>query len=113
PKLAAHGACGLLSVLADRNDGGLPPVVLNATKSGDKELRIAAIGAVGRLGDANSVPTLLEIAADPDQEVAQAAASALATVPGGNINSTLVSHLAKTDGKALAALIQAVGEKRI
>lgn len=113
PKLAPQRAVGLLSVLADRSDGGLPPAVLNAAKSGDKRLRIAAIGVVGRLGDATSVPTLLEIAADSDKELAQAAASALATVPGENVDSELVDNLSKADGKALAALIQAVGAKRI
>jgi HEAT repeat protein len=113
PKLAPQRAVGLLSVLADRNDGGLPPAVLNAAKSGDKQLRIAAIGVVGRLGDATSVPTLLEIAADSDADLAQAAASALATVPGENVDSELVANMPKANGKALAALIQAVGTKRI
>lgn len=113
PRLASQRAVGLLSVLADRNDGGLPPAVLNAAKSGDKQLRIAAIGVVGQLGDATSVPTLLEIAADSDEELARAAASALATVPGENVNSKLVASMSKADGKALAALIQAVGAKRI
>ncbi len=113
PRLESKRAIGLLSVLADRNDGGLPPAVLNAAKSGDKELRIAAIGVVGRLGDATSIPTLLEIASDSDEELAQAAASALATVPGENVNSELVASISKADGKALAALIQAVGVKRI
>ena len=51
PALApAAEAVGLLSVLADRNDGGLPPVVLNAAKSGDKQLRIAAVGVVRSIG---------------------------------------------------------------
>src|SRR5262249_5066558 len=66
PKLSTGRAVGLLSVLADRNDGGLPPVVLKTAKSGDKELRIAAINAVGRLGDASCIPMLLEIAADSE-----------------------------------------------
>ncbi len=113
PKLASQRAVGLLSVLADRNDGGLPPVVLNAAKSGDKELRIAAIGTVGRLGDATCLPVLLEIAAASDADLAQAATSALATVPGEGISSALVGNLAKADGKALAALIHAVGARRI
>jgi HEAT repeat protein len=113
PKLAPRQAIGLLSVLADRTDGGMPPVVLSAAKQGDKQLRIAAIGAVGRLGDADCIPTLLEIAAESDKELAQAAASALSTMPGENVNSELVASLSKADGKALAALIQAVGAKRI
>jgi HEAT repeat protein len=113
PKLASQHAVGLLSVLAERNDGGLPPAVLKAAKSGDKQLRIAAIGVVGRLGDATSVPILLEITADSDKDLAQAAASALATVPGENVDSELVANISKADGKSLRALIQAVGVRRI
>ena len=34
-------------------------------------------------------------------------------MPGENVNSELVASISKADGKALAALIQAVGAKRI
>ena len=37
----------------------------------------------------------------------------LATVPGENVDSELVANISKADGKALAALIQAVGMKRL
>jgi HEAT repeat protein len=106
-------AIGLLAVLADRADGGIPSAVIRAARNGDKKLRVAAIGVIGRLGDGASVPTLLEIAAESDDEVSQAAAAALATVPGENVDSALVSNMSKADGKALAALIQAVGAKGI
>ena len=113
PKLASQRAVGLLSVLADRNDGSLPPAVLNAAKSGDQQLRIAAIGVVGRLGDASCVPVLLEIAADSNDKLAEAAAAALASMPSEDVNSELVASMSKAEGKALAALIRAVGTKRI
>jgi HEAT repeat protein len=106
-------AIGLLAVLADRADGEIPSAVIRAARNGDKKLRVAAIGVIGRLGDGASVPMLLEIAAESDDEVSQAAAAALATVPGENVDSALVSNMSKTDGKALAALIQAVGAKGI
>jgi HEAT repeat protein len=113
-KLESRRAVGLLNVLADRNDNGLPPIVLQtATSGGDPQLRIAAINAVGRLGDGSCIPMLLEVAADSDQGIADAAASALTTVPGENVNSVLVSNLSKAEGNALAALIRAVGVRRI
>jgi HEAT repeat protein len=113
PKLASDRAGALLNVLADRNDGGLPPIVFKTAKSGEKAQRIAAIGAVGRLGNATNIPALLEFAAESDHDIAQAAAAALAAVPGDNVNAALVSNLSKANGKALAALIHAVGAKRI
>jgi HEAT repeat protein len=113
PKLDTNKAIPLVSVFADRNDGSLPITVLDAAKKGDKRLRIAAIGVVGRRGGSSSVPALLEIAGDSDDELAQAAVAALATVPGENVDDVLVSNLSKADGKALARLIQAIGAKRI
>jgi HEAT repeat protein len=113
PKLDPKQAAALVSVFADRNDGGLPSAVVDAAKNGDKQLRIAAIGVVGTRGDATNVPALIEIVGDSDNELAQAAASALATVPGDNVDEALVSNLSKVDGKALAGLIQAIGAKRI
>jgi HEAT repeat protein len=113
PRTTPERAVKLLSALGDRDDPKLPREVLETAKRGDKKVRIAAIQVVGRRGDTTSVPTLLEIAASPDAELAQAAASALAALPGKNVDTELVAHLSKSNGKALAALVQAVGERRI
>jgi HEAT repeat protein len=113
PRVAPQRAVQLLSALADRKDGVLPREVLQAAKSGNKELRIAAIEVVGRRGDSASVPTLVAIAGESDADLAQAAASALAVLPGKNVDDELVGSLSKADGKALAALIQAVGQRRV
>jgi HEAT repeat protein len=106
-------AVKLLSALGDRKDPELPHEVFEIAKRGNKQIRIAAIQVLGRRGDTTSVPTLLEIAASPDAELAQSAANALAALPGKDVDAVLVAHLSKTNGKALTALIQAVGERRI
>ena len=56
-------AARLLVAFADRNDS-VPPAVLEVAKNGPKQVRIAAIGVVGRLGDESSLSTLLEIAGE-------------------------------------------------
>ncbi len=103
----------LLAAIADRSDAVVPPAVLEVAKSGPKEVRIAAIGVVGRLGDASSLSTLLEIAAETDAELAQSAKTALAGLPGEKINSEIVARLAKAEGKTLPVLIELVGQRRI
>jgi HEAT repeat protein len=103
----------LLNALAARKDGVLPSAVLKAAKSGAKDLRIAAIGVIGRQGDSTSVSTLVEIAGDPDAEVASAAASAMAELGGKDVDAELIGNLSKAHGKALAALIQAIGQRRV
>ena len=63
--------CSWPSPTAD--DSVVSPALLAAAKSGPKEVRISAIGVVGRLGDASSLSPLLEIATDADAELVQAA----------------------------------------
>lgn len=103
----------LLVAFADRQDARITPAVLEVAKSGPKEVRIAAIGVVGRLGDASSLSTLLEIATESDAELAQAAQVALAGLPGENINAEISARLATADGKTLPVLLQLVGQRRI
>ena len=103
----------LLYALADRNEASVPSAVFEAAKSGPKQVRIAAIDFVGRLGEASSLSTLLEIAAEADAEVAQAAKSALAGLPGEKVNSELAARLPKAEGKTLAVLIELVGQRQI
>ncbi len=79
---AAERAALLLYALADRNDSVLSPAILAAAKGGDKQIQIAAISLIGRSGDASTVAGLIEAAAAAtDDEVAQAAKTALGTLP--------------------------------
>ena len=104
----------LLGALADRERHRRPAgCVLEVAKSGAKPVRIAAIGVVGRLGDASSLSTLLEIAAEADAELSQSAKAALADLPGDNVNAEIAARLAKAEGKSLALLIELVGQRRI
>ncbi|HXT59290.1 MAG TPA: HEAT repeat domain-containing protein [Pirellulales bacterium] len=110
---APDRAALLLYALADRDDSFLPPAVLGAAKSGDKQVRIAAIDMIGRLGDASSVPVLLEIAIDKDGDLSQTAKTALAGLPGAKVNAEVAARLPKAEGKTLAVLIDLVGQRRI
>lgn len=113
----------VVQAIADRLAGGavasgsaqasVLPVVLNAAASGPKATRLAAINALGRAGDASCLTSLLTIATESDPELAQAAKSALADLPGDDINRQIVSQLANADAKLHAALVEVVGARRI
>ena len=103
----------LLEVLADRKDKVALPAVLAAVKSGPVPVRIAAIGVLPRLGDASCVPTLLEIAVGADAELTEAAKTALAGLPGADVDAEITSRLPKAEGKTLPVLIELVGQRRI
>src|SRR6185295_16996946 len=103
----------MLSALADRNDSALPAAVLEIAKTGPQQVRAAAIGVIGRLGDASSLSTLLEIATGSDAELAQTAKTALAGLPGDKINAEVIARLPKAEGKTLPVLIELIGQRHI
>jgi len=103
----------LLLVLADRNDTVELPAVLQAVRSGPKQVRIAAMGVLPRLGDASCVATLMETALESDAELAQAAKTALAGLPGEKVDAQITAGLPFVQGKALPILLELVGRRRI
>jgi HEAT repeat protein len=103
----------LLSALADRKDGYVPEAIVKAAKSGAAPLRVAAINALGRAGEASALSTILEAATDKDAEVVSAAKAALIALPGEKVNAEIAARLAKADGKSLVVLIEAAGQRRV
>ncbi|MDZ4782655.1 MAG: HEAT repeat domain-containing protein [Planctomycetia bacterium] len=103
----------LLAALADREDAAVTPEVLIAANSGASPVRVAAVGLIGRAGDASHLATLLEICTADDGDLAQRAKLAIATLPGDNVNAEIAARLATAKGKQLLALLEAVGERRI
>ena len=103
----------IVSAIGDRDDAALPLTVLLATLGGDTPVRLAAIQAVGKRGDANSVPALLEIAANSEGELSKAAMTALTQLSGENVDDELARRLPTAEGKLLVLLIETVGARRI
>jgi hypothetical protein len=108
----------LIDVLAERGSGGASePLVVGLTRSAapasPKPIRLAAIEALGRAGDAGVVGPLLAAAADEDPGIANTARAAVAAVSGAAVDREIVSRLAEADAKVLPALIELVGRRRI
>jgi hypothetical protein len=76
-------------------------------------MRIAAIGALQKSGDASCGPTLLAIAVEDDADIAGAAKTALAEFSSKDIDASIVAQLAKAEGKMLVTLMEIVGQRRI
>ena len=68
PKLDSIHQIQLLAALAERGDRSILPAVVNAAKSDNREVRLAAIEALGVLGDASTVDILVQYAADQGDE---------------------------------------------
>jgi HEAT repeat protein len=103
----------LLLALADRSDAAVLPAVLAAAKSGPKNLRIAAVGALERLGNVSCLPVLLDAATEGDAELAQTAKTTLARLPGKEVDADLLARLRQGTGKKRQVLIELAGQRRI
>ena len=110
---APQRASLILYAIGDREGVAMPPAVLEAATTGDKQVRLAAIELVGKLGDASAVPPLLEIAGESDAELSQAAKTALTGLPGKKVDAEIAARLPAAKGRSQAILIELVGERRI
>lgn len=84
-----------------------------AATRGGKPVRLAAIRALGRIGNSSAMPALLAAAIGDDQELSEAAQQALADLPGDEVNKQIVAMLPQVQGKAYPVLIELVGRRRI
>lgn len=110
---APERAALIVQAMADRPETVVRPALLEAAQSGSTPVRLAALDALGRVGDVNSLPALLEAAGESDAEIARAARSALARVPGADIDARIVELLPAAQGSRYPLLIELVGMRRI
>jgi HEAT repeat protein len=95
PPLPVSAQAMVLGVLAAKGERAAQPLALSLLKNSDEEIRLAAISALGRLGDAQTVPTLVQLLA-----------------AGGNLAAEARDALARiTDPQANAALVVALREQ--
>jgi HEAT repeat protein len=103
----------LLLALADRSDTAVLPVAVRAARSGPKELRVAALGILMRLGNVSCVSVLLDAAVDSDADVAQAAQLTLAHLGRQDVDADLLARLPQATGKTRQVLIELAGQRQI
>jgi HEAT repeat protein len=110
---APERAALVIEAMADRKETVVLSAVLKAAGKGPKPVRLAAIGALGRVGDASCLSPLVEIALEEDDELAQSAKAALGDLPGENVDKDIVARLSKAKGKTYPLLLEVVGQRRI
>jgi HEAT repeat protein len=103
----------LLLALADRGDAAALPAVFAAAKSGSKNLRLAAITVMERLGDASCVPVFLDLSTDNDPDLAKAAKAGLARLPGKEVDAGLAARLPQATGNTRRLLVELAGQRHV
>lgn len=112
PKLMPVGQVGLLSALASRGDASAKPEVLTLLKtSKDDSVRVAAIAAIGELGDMAELPLLVQMLGSETIELQNAAKKSLSRLRGSTVNATIVSEM-KNASSARVALIEVLVMRR-
>ncbi len=103
----------IIQAMADRQETVVLAAVLNAASHGPKQVRMAAIRALGRLGDASCLSELFQIALDADADLAQTTKATLAELPGEEVDAQIVALLPTAQGNMYPLLIELVGQRRI
>ncbi len=103
----------MVQALADLKGSVDLATILQVAFSGPKEVRLAAIGAIGRIGDASCVAPLLNIALENDKELLQAAKGALVDIQDEGVSKEIIAKLPTASGEMQALLINVVGLRRI
>jgi HEAT repeat protein len=113
PKLPATAQVQLLSALGDRGDATALPAVIEACKSQEESVRVAALRAVGQLGNVSVIPLLAERAAATRGNEQKAAREGLYRLRGPEVDAAILKSLASVSAGVKAELIGAVGERNI
>jgi len=111
PALPPAGQVLLLDALAERGDAGAMGAVLAATRSQDETVRIAAVKALGPVGDASVVELLVKLGAGGGKE-ADAARRSLDLLRGKDVDKVMLEKLPTADAKVRAELIRSLGARR-
>jgi len=113
PNLSAASQVQLLSALSDRGDAAALPAVITAVKANDESVRIAALKAVGQLGDESSVDLLARAASANRGAEQKAARESLYRLRGSKVDEEILAGITKAQSKAKVELIKSVGERNI
>jgi HEAT repeat protein len=113
--LPADRAALVIDLLADRNAGGAGAAVqqalLESAAAGAPVVRMAAIRAVGRCGDAAAADRLLDLAEQGDATLVGAARQAVAGMTAEGVDERIVARL--DAGTALPLVVGLIGDRRI
>jgi sugar phosphate isomerase/epimerase/HEAT repeat protein len=113
PKCSVAAQALLLDDLATRGDPATLPATLGMVKSQDANVRLAAIRATGKLGNASALPVLADLAANGAGDEQDAARKGLDAMPGADVNAAMLALAEKGDAKVRAELLRSMSVRRV
>ena len=101
----------LIETLTDRGDSGARKAVADLAANKTQTVRIAAIKALGQIGDATTTPVLLKAAGARGDESA-AALAALRSIEGDGTDAAILKGMTAAKGDLKAGLISVLSDRR-
>jgi HEAT repeat protein len=117
--IAEFGRCApdrqplILLALAERNDSAALPTIVQAARTGSRKVQLVAVDVLDKLGDVSTLPVLLDAAASPDNDIAQAAKAAIGRLPGTEPDTQLLALFPSSTGKRRQVLIELAALRRL
>ena len=113
PALPQGGQVALLRGLAGRGDPAARNVVIESVKSGDAEVQLAAINALGALGSsAEDVATLVAFLSPENEAVIEPAMNALVSMKGDAVDAALAAGISGAGPEVHARLLTLLASRR-
>jgi HEAT repeat protein len=103
----------IIQAMADRTQTVVLTAILTAAQKGEPVVRLSALEALSRIGDASCVSTLLDVSVESNAELAQAAQKSLREISGKEVDAQIRAMLPKASGARYPVLIALVGKRRI
>jgi len=111
-KLPKGGQVALLRGLADRKDPAARPAVVKAAESGKKEVKLAALKALGVLGGAEDVAWLAKLLSSGDAETTDAAKAGLTVMRGEGVGPAIAAAASESEPAVRAQLLELMATRR-
>jgi HEAT repeat protein/type 1 glutamine amidotransferase len=113
PNLPVSGQVQLLSALANRGDQSALPAVLDAVKSSEVDVRVAALSALGSLGNASTADLLAKTAATHTGPEREAARQSLYRIGAPGTDRKILAGIPQADPELKVELIRSIGERNV
>ena len=101
----------ILEILADRGDPAALGAVLQAAEHHEQKVRVAALHALGHVGDETVVPMLARTAVGGDGPERTAAREALNSLTGPDVNKTMIVLAARSPADFAAPLMRSLADR--
>lgn len=113
PGLPSEGQAALLRGLAARRDGVARPAALRLVDDADREVRHAAVSALGALGNVEDAPRLIALMRDgEDETLAGIARASLRAIDDDAVNPLVAEAVESADDPAMrVALLELLAER--